>query len=84
MNATILSILIFIIALFLGIYFGKIFFSVNSKSEKASLEEKINGLLQLRNAKTSEPKKRRLPFNYRKRRLILKIFGNAIRSKRTK
>jgi DNA recombination protein RmuC len=32
--------------LFLGIYFGKIFFSVNSKSEKASLEEKINGLLQ--------------------------------------
>lgn len=46
MNAVILSILIFIIALFLGIYFGKIFFSANSKSEKASLEEKINGLLQ--------------------------------------
>lgn len=46
MNPTILSILIFITALFLGIYFGKLFFSANSKSEKASLEEKINGLLQ--------------------------------------
>lgn len=46
MNAVILSVLIFIIALFLGIYFGKVFFSANSKSEKASLEEKINGLLQ--------------------------------------
>lgn len=46
MNDIILSLLIFIIALFLGIYFGKIFFSANSKSEKASLEEKINGLLQ--------------------------------------
>src|SRR6476661_1211242 len=46
MNATILSIFIFIIALFLGIYFGKMFFSATSNSEKASLEEKINGLLQ--------------------------------------
>ena len=46
MSFTILSILIFITALFLGIYFGKVFFSVSSKSEKASLEEKINGLLQ--------------------------------------
>jgi len=46
MNATILSILIFISALFLGIYFGKVFFSATSNSEKASLEEKINGLLQ--------------------------------------
>lgn len=45
MNTTILSILLFIIALFIGIYFGKLFFSVNSKSEKASLEEKVNGLL---------------------------------------
>ncbi|MEO5777830.1 MAG: DNA recombination protein RmuC [Flavobacterium sp.] len=46
MNPVILSAFLFIIALFLGIYFGKLFFSVNSKSEKASLEEKINGLLQ--------------------------------------
>lgn len=46
MNAVILSILLFIVALFLGIYFGKVFFSANSKSEVASLEEKINGLLQ--------------------------------------
>lgn len=46
MNPVILSVLIFIIALFLGIYFGKVFFSANSKTDKASLEEKINGLLQ--------------------------------------
>lgn len=46
MNAVILSVLLFIVALFLGIYFGKVFFSANSKSEVASLEEKINGLLQ--------------------------------------
>ncbi|OWP75470.1 DNA recombination protein RmuC [Flavobacterium oreochromis] len=35
----------FIIALFIGIYIGKALFSANSKSEKASLEEKNNGLL---------------------------------------
>jgi DNA recombination protein RmuC len=46
MNPVILSALLFIIALFLGIYFGKVFFSADSKSEKASLGEKINGLLQ--------------------------------------
>lgn len=45
MNATILTIIAFIIALFLGIYLGKMLFSAQSKSEKASLEEKINGLL---------------------------------------
>jgi len=46
MSTVILTIITFIIALFIGIYFGKIFFSANSKSEKASLEEKINGLFQ--------------------------------------
>ena len=44
MNSIILSAIVFIIALFIGIYFGKLFFSANSKPEKASLEEKINGL----------------------------------------
>lgn len=39
-------IITFIIALFIGIFIGKIIFSANSKTEKASLEEKINGLLQ--------------------------------------
>jgi DNA recombination protein RmuC len=39
-------IIAFIIALPIGIIIGKIIFSANSKSEKASLEEKINGLLQ--------------------------------------
>jgi DNA recombination protein RmuC len=37
--------LIFIIALAIGIYLGKTIFSANSKTEKASLDEKINGLL---------------------------------------
>jgi DNA recombination protein RmuC len=37
--------LIFIIALAIGIFFGKLLFTAQSKSEKASLEEKINGLL---------------------------------------
>ena len=36
----------FIIALAIGIFFGKMFFSATAKSDKASLEEKINGLLQ--------------------------------------
>lgn len=44
MNTIILSAILFIIALSIGIYFGKLFFSANSKSEKAALEEKINGL----------------------------------------
>jgi DNA recombination protein RmuC len=38
-------ILTLIIALTLGIFIGKILFSAKSQSEKASLEEKINGLL---------------------------------------
>lgn len=45
MNDTIITILTFIPALVIGIYLGKQLFSANSKSEKASLEEKINGLL---------------------------------------
>ena len=44
MDVTILTVLIFIIGIILGIYFGKLLFSANSKTEKASLEEKINGL----------------------------------------
>ena len=39
-------IITFIIALAIGIFIGKVIFSANSKTEKASLEEKINGLLQ--------------------------------------
>jgi DNA recombination protein RmuC len=35
----------FVIALIIGIFIGKNLFAANSKSEKASLEEKINGLL---------------------------------------
>jgi len=39
-------IIAFIIALSIGIFIGKIIFSANSKSQKASLEEKVKGLLQ--------------------------------------
>lgn len=46
MNDNLMIIIAFIIALLIGIFIGKIIFSANSKSEKASLEEKINGLLQ--------------------------------------
>jgi DNA recombination protein RmuC len=35
-----------LVVLVFGIFIGKIIFSANSKTEKASLEEKINGLLQ--------------------------------------
>lgn len=42
-----LSIIVtFIIALAIGIFLGKIIFSANAKSDKAGLEEKLNGLLQ--------------------------------------
>ena len=36
---------VFIIALAIGIFLGKLLFTANSKSEKATLEEKNNGLL---------------------------------------
>lgn len=45
MNETILTLITFIIALSIGIFVGKLLFSANFKSEKASLEEKINGLI---------------------------------------
>ncbi|MFC4815559.1 DNA recombination protein RmuC [Flavobacterium sp. GCM10023249] len=40
-----LAFITFVIALTIGIFIGKALSSANSKSEKASLEEKINGLL---------------------------------------
>jgi DNA recombination protein RmuC len=55
---TIIILAAFVIALLIGIYIGKSIFSANSKSEKASLEEKINGLLsqieQIKNQFQSE------------------------------
>lgn len=45
MNETIITILAFIIALGIGLFLGKSLFSANAKSDKAGLEEKINGLL---------------------------------------
>lgn len=44
MTAVLPFLVVFIIALAIGIFLGKLLFSANSKSEKASLEEKINGL----------------------------------------
>ncbi|MBF6642287.1 DNA recombination protein RmuC [Flavobacterium sp. J49] len=46
MNDSFMIILAFVIALAIGIFLGKTLFSAQSKSDKASLEEKINGLLQ--------------------------------------
>jgi len=46
MNDNIIIIATFIIALAIGIFLGKIIFSANAKSDKAGLEEKLNGLLQ--------------------------------------
>jgi DNA recombination protein RmuC len=45
MSENIIILAAFIIALLIGIYIGKTMFTANSKSEKASLDEKINGLL---------------------------------------
>ncbi len=45
MNAVLPFLLVFIIALAIGLFLGKQLFSANSKSEKASLDEKINGLI---------------------------------------
>lgn len=44
MNNTILTIIIFIIALSIGIYIGKLLFSARFQSEKIGLEEKLIGL----------------------------------------
>ena len=46
MTHSISIVLTFIIALAIGIFFGKIIFSANAKSDKAGLEEKLIGLLQ--------------------------------------
>ncbi len=45
MTAVLPILIVFIIALAIGIFLGKLLFTANSKSEKATLEEKNNGLL---------------------------------------
>ncbi len=45
MSDIILFTVIFIIALVIGIYIGKLLFTAQSKSEKSGLEERVNGLL---------------------------------------
>ena len=45
MTAVLPILLVFIIALAIGIFLGKLLFTANSKSEKATLEEKNNGLI---------------------------------------
>jgi DNA recombination protein RmuC len=44
MNSEIISAVGFLVAIFVGIYIGKIIFSTQSKSEKIGLEEKLIGL----------------------------------------
>ncbi|WP_284653418.1 DNA recombination protein RmuC [Flavobacterium terrisoli] len=46
MNDSLMIIIAFILALAIGIFLGKTLFAAKSQSDKASLEEKINGLLQ--------------------------------------
>ncbi|RKS02206.1 DNA recombination protein RmuC [Flavobacterium sp. 102] len=46
MSESLFIILAFIIALAIGIFLGKTLFAAKSQSDKASLEEKINGLFQ--------------------------------------
>jgi len=46
MTENLMPIVAFIIALAIGIYLGKMLFAAQSQSDKASLEEKINGLFQ--------------------------------------
>ena len=45
MTAVLPILVVFIVALAIGLFLGKQLFSANSKSEKASLEEKSNGLV---------------------------------------
>ena len=45
MTAVLPFLVVFIIALAIGLFLGKQLFSAHSKSEKATLEEKSNGLL---------------------------------------
>ena len=53
MSQTLFVLAAFVIALFIGIYIGKILFSANAKSERAALEEKNNGLsFQIEELKT--------------------------------
>ena len=59
MNETILTALTFCIALFIGIFIGKLLFSSKSNSEKAGLEERINGLIsQLEQLKLQQQQER--------------------------
>ncbi|MFN4028070.1 MAG: DNA recombination protein RmuC [Flavobacterium sp.] len=46
MDDNLMIIISFVIALVIGIFIGKTLFAAQSKSDKASLEEKVNGLLQ--------------------------------------
>ena len=46
MNETLIFVFSFIISLVVGVFIGKLLFTAHSKSEKSSLEEKINGLHQ--------------------------------------
>ncbi len=62
MNDTFLILIAFIIALTIGLFIGKLLFSAQSKSEKASLEEKINGLLSQINQQKEQSQLDRIQF----------------------
>ncbi len=62
MNDTFLVLIAFTIALTIGFYIGKLLFSAQSKAEKASLEEKINGLLSQVNQQKEQAQLERVQF----------------------
>ena len=62
MNDSFLILIAFIIALTIGLFIGKLLFSAQSKSEKASLEEKINGLLSQINQEREQSQLDRIQF----------------------
>ena len=62
MSQSIVVLFSFIIALAIGIFIGKIIFSANSKTEKASLDEKINGLFSQINQQKEQFENERMQF----------------------
>ncbi|MBC7523449.1 MAG: DNA recombination protein RmuC [Flavobacterium sp.] len=62
MNTFLPFLIIFTVALAIGVLFGKQLFSANSKAEKSSLEEKINGLFSQVNQQKEQFQNERLQF----------------------
>lgn len=71
MEVTVLNALLFIIALIIGMFTGKLFFVFSAKSEKASLSEKIHGLLSQIEQLKLQQQQDRILFEKQNQNLIL-------------